>query len=68
MTRFKPYRQQLVTIENPDIAANCDILFNSVRRAGGTGRRAGLKIRWPQGRVGSIPMPGTNLLIHLKEA
>jgi hypothetical protein len=29
-------------------------------RAGGTGRRAGLKIRWPQGRVGSIPMPGTN--------
>jgi hypothetical protein len=32
-----------------------------VRRAGGTGRRAGLKIRWPQGRVGSIPMPGTTL-------
>jgi hypothetical protein len=27
---------------------------------GGTGRRAGLKIRCPQGRVGSIPTGGTN--------
>ena len=33
-------------------------------RAGGTGRRAGLKIRWPQGRVGSIPMPGTTVTVH----
>ena len=29
------------------------------RRSGGTGRRAGLKIRWPQGREGSIPFSGT---------
>src|SRR5690242_14554235 len=29
------------------------------RRSGGTGRRAGLKIRWPSGRVGSIPTFGT---------
>src|ERR1700684_3803174 len=28
-------------------------------RSGGTGRRAGLKIRWPQGRVGSTPSSGT---------
>src|SRR5262249_22048924 len=27
-------------------------------RSGGTGRRAGLKIRWPSGRVGSIPTFG----------
>ena len=33
-------------------------------RAGGTGRRAGLKIRWPQGRVGSIPMPGTTVTVY----
>src|SRR5712692_9058322 len=35
------------------------MLSLTIRRAGGTGRRAGLKIRWPQGRVGSTPMPGT---------
>src|SRR6266540_1808804 len=29
------------------------------RRSGGTGRRAGLKIRWPSGLVGSIPTSGT---------
>src|ERR1041384_6495603 len=29
------------------------------RRRGGTGRRAGLKIQWPQGRVGSSPSAGT---------
>ena len=38
------------------------VLSLTLRRAGGTGRRAGLKIRWPQGRVGSIPMPGTKFL------
>src|SRR5215208_3458542 len=27
-------------------------------RSGGTGRRAGLKIRWPRGRAGSIPAFG----------
>src|ERR1700691_2997941 len=29
--------------------------------SGETGRRAGLKIRWPQGRVGSIPSSSTKL-------
>ena len=31
------------------------------RRSGGIGRRAGLKIRWPQGRVGSSPTSGTSI-------
>jgi hypothetical protein len=30
-------------------------------RGGGTGRRSGLKIPWPEGRVGSIPAPGTKI-------
>ena len=30
-------------------------------RSGGTGRRAGLKIRFPKGSVGSIPTFGTSL-------
>jgi hypothetical protein len=33
-------------------------LFWSRRRSGGTGRRAGLKIRWPSGREGSTPSFG----------
>jgi hypothetical protein len=32
------------------------------RRSGGTGRRSGLKLRGPQGRVGSNPSSGTTLL------
>lgn len=28
--------------------------------AGGTGRRAGLRSQWPQGRAGSSPVPRTN--------
>ena len=35
-----------------------DGLFWIERRSGGTGRRAGLKIRWPSGRVGSSPTFG----------
>ena len=35
----------------------CDVKAQS-RRDGGTGRRCGLKIRWPQGRGGSNPSPG----------
>ncbi len=31
-----------------------------VRRDGGIGRHAGLKILWLHGRAGSIPAPGTN--------
>gem|GEM_PF-5821546 len=38
----------------------------SLSRSGGTGRRAGLKIRWRQLRVGSIPTFGTNLLLHME--
>jgi hypothetical protein len=33
--------------------------FQFLARSGGTGRRAGLKIQWPQGRVGSTPSSGT---------
>src|SRR5207249_3286982 len=33
-------------------------------RRGGTGRRAGLKIQCPQGRVGSIPSDGTNVNVR----
>src|SRR3972149_3303087 len=33
-----------------------------LRRSGGTGRRAGLKIPWPQGREGSTPSSGTTHL------
>src|SRR3990172_6519787 len=35
--------------------------FFHLRRSGGTGRRAGLKIPWPQGREGSTPSSGTSL-------
>ena len=28
------------------------------------GRRDGLKLRWPKGRVGSIPTPGTMSLLQ----
>ena len=35
--------------------------FSHLRRSGGTGRRAGLKIPWPQGREGSTPSSGTSL-------
>jgi hypothetical protein len=34
-------------------------LINNECRDGGTGRRAGLKIRFWQQSVGSIPSPGT---------
>src|SRR3990172_166438 len=33
--------------------------IGNLRRSGGTGRRAGLKIPWPQGREGSTPSSGT---------
>ena len=36
-------------------------------RSGGTGRRAGLKIRCPKGRVGSIPTFGTQALMRPDE-
>ena len=35
------------------------------RRSGGTGRRAGLKIRFPSGSVGSIPTFGIDELVRL---
>ena len=37
-----------------------DTLNSAARRSGGTGRRRGLKIPWPQGRSGSNPGSGTN--------
>jgi hypothetical protein len=36
-----------------------DTLNSAARRSGGTGRRRGLKIPWPQGRSGSSPGSGT---------
>jgi hypothetical protein len=36
-------------------------MFLSRRRRGGIGRRAGLKIQWPQGRVGSSPSAGNSV-------
>src|SRR6266571_4429027 len=33
----------------------------ALRRSGGIGRRAGLKIRWPSGRVGSSPTFGITI-------
>ena len=38
-----------------------------MRPGGGTGRRYGLKIRWPKGRAGSSPAPGTNKKQHVTE-
>ena len=35
-------------------------------RGGEIGRRSGLKIRWPQGRAGSTPAPGTNSFRHFQ--
>jgi hypothetical protein len=45
--------QKLIDLrkENPILQPPC--------RSGGIGRRAGLKIQWPQGRVGSSPTFGT---------
>ncbi len=36
------------------------VSFRFQRRRGGIGRRAGLKIQWPQGRVGSSPSAGND--------
>jgi hypothetical protein len=48
------------------------VASDSQRRRGGIGRRAGLKIQWPQGRVGSSPSAGTGPIfaawrIHLEK-
>ena len=40
------------------------VCFDSNRRRGGIGRRAGLKIQWPQGRVGSSPSAGNEFSIQ----
>ena len=37
-------------------------------RRGGIGRRAGLKIQWPQGRVGSSPSAGSYAFTYEKSA
>jgi hypothetical protein len=41
--------------------------FHPNRRRGGIGRRAGLKIQWPQGRVGSSPSAGRLSMTDLRE-
>ena len=41
-----------------------DPLVSMIRRCGGTGRRAGLKIRCPQGR-GSSTLPTGTILLEL---
>ena len=40
----------------------------SISRRGGIGRRAGLKIQWPQGRVGSSPSAGNYAFTYDKSA
>ena len=40
------------------------IILFPVCESGGTGRREGLKIPWPQGRAGSIPASRTTLQVH----
>ena len=40
------------------------ILLHPLRRRGGTGRRAGLKILWWQHRTGSIPVAGSKLKVE----
>ena len=50
MPRARTHRREPV-VENPRRMCRS--------RGGGTGRRSGLKIPWPEGRVGSIPAPGT---------
>jgi hypothetical protein len=49
-----------------DIEVEVDIDFEvdfiTPRRGGETGRRAGFRILWPQGLVGSTPTHGTNNL------
>lgn len=47
-------------LERVDAARSPAARTMRARRGGGTGRRSGLKIPWPSGRVGSIPTPGTN--------
>lgn len=38
-------------------------LARVIRRRGGTGRRAGLRVQWPKGRGGSSPLDGTTFAI-----
>ena len=43
------------------ISPHCAYNTKSASPGGGTGRRYGLKIRFPKGSAGSIPAPGTNI-------
>ena len=40
------------------------MMLASLARGGGTGIRAGFKNRWPQGRGGSTPPPGTKVFVR----
>ena len=50
----EPFKPLFLRAEND---VNCPIHEQS--QSGGIGRRAGFKIQWPQGRVGSSPTSGT---------
>ena len=43
----------------PEGVSSIPVPLRNECRDGGTGRRGGLKIPWPQGCVGSSPTPGT---------
>ena len=53
----------LFTGANPVVASIHRVM--GIRRGGGTGRRARLKILCPRGLVGSIPTPGTTTTWHV---
>ena len=60
------WKERSYPTSNAEGLCENSVISLASRRAGGTGRRAGLKIRWPQGRVGSTPMPGTKFLPNRK--
>src|SRR6266511_3696539 len=54
-----PPRGQVSALSTDHFNRQAPLQWPGPRRSGGTGRRAGLKIRWPSGSVGSIPTFGT---------
>ena len=51
--------QSVVRTDSPTLCGkNSPPVHQIIRRGGGTGRRAGLKIQWPQGHAGSTPALG----------
>src|SRR6266498_1952176 len=54
-----PPRGQVSALSTDHFNRQAPLQWPGPRRSGGTGRRAGLKIRFPSGSVGSIPTFGT---------